>query len=167
MKKIIFYKCHFCLQNINVYGIEKHFTTFHKFRSSIENEYVCEFCDDFEDFPSQTDLFHHIQNTHNLMNNQEIQSEGIPNVATLEDGKSRFLELNVNFNSQEDVFNLLQWIKFNDTNSFMTNHQEIQNEVLFYEENVSKISEDDDEKILHVEIVNAESNSVVDLNQKN
>ena len=29
---------------IDVYGIEKHFTTFHKFRSSTtESEYVCEF----------------------------------------------------------------------------------------------------------------------------
>ena len=62
----IFYKCHFCRQNIDFYGIEKHFTTFHKFRSSIESEYVCEFCDDFEEFHSQTNLFHHIQNTHNL-----------------------------------------------------------------------------------------------------
>ena len=40
----IFYKCHFCRQNIDFYGIEKHFTTFHKFRSSTtESEYVCEF----------------------------------------------------------------------------------------------------------------------------
>ena len=38
------YKCHFCRQNIDVYGIEKHFTTFHKFRNSVESEYVCEFC---------------------------------------------------------------------------------------------------------------------------
>ena len=37
------YKCHFCQQNIEVYGIEKHFATFHKFQSSIESEYVCEF----------------------------------------------------------------------------------------------------------------------------
>ena len=64
------------------------------------------------------------------MNNQEIQSEAIPNIDSLEDGKSRFLELIVNFNSQEDVFNLLQWIKLNDTNSFMTNHQEIEKDEL-------------------------------------
>ena len=39
-----FYKCHLCQQNIDEYGIEKHFTTFHKFRSSTtESEYVCEF----------------------------------------------------------------------------------------------------------------------------
>ena len=39
-----FYKCHLCQQNIDVYGIEKHFTTFPKFRSSTtESEYVCEF----------------------------------------------------------------------------------------------------------------------------
>ena len=82
------YNCHFCQQNIEVYGIEKHFATFHKFRSSIESEYVCEFCDDFEDFDSQTNLFHHIQNTHNLLNDQ---SEEIANIDTLEEGKSRFL----------------------------------------------------------------------------
>ena len=74
------YKCHFCPQNIDVYGIEKHFATFHNFRSSIESDYVCEFCDDFEEFESQTNLFHHIQNTHNLMNDEKIQSEEIRNV---------------------------------------------------------------------------------------
>ena len=98
------YKCHFCQQNIDVYGIAKHFAMFHKFRGSFENEYVCEFCDDFEEFQSQTSLFHHIQNTHNLTNDQEIQSEG--NVNTLEEGKSRFLQFIENFNAQEDVFNL-------------------------------------------------------------
>ena len=50
------YKCHFCQQNIDVYGIEKHFATFHKFRSSIESKHVCDFCDDFEKFHSQTNL---------------------------------------------------------------------------------------------------------------
>ena len=44
------YKCHFCQQNIDVYGIEKHFATFQKFRSPIESE----FCDDFAEFHSQT-----------------------------------------------------------------------------------------------------------------
>ena len=65
------YKCHFCQQNIEVYGIENHFTTFHNFRSSNKSNYVCEFCDDFEEFYSQTNLFHHIQNTHNLLNNEK------------------------------------------------------------------------------------------------
>ena len=74
------YICHFCQQNIDLHDIEKHFTTFHKFRSSIEREYVCEFCDDFEEF--------------NLLTN----------VDTLEEGKLRFLQLILNFNSQ---FNLL------------------------------------------------------------
>ena len=99
--------------------------------SAFESEYVCEFCDDdtIEVFYSQTNLFHHIQNTHNLINNQEIQLEAIPKVDTLEEGKSRFLQLIVNFNSQEDVFNLLEWIKCNDTNSFITNHQGIENEI--------------------------------------
>ena len=51
-----FYRCHFCQQNIDVFGIDKHFATFHKFRSSVESEYVCEFCDDdtIEVFYSQT-----------------------------------------------------------------------------------------------------------------
>ena len=117
-----FYKCHFCQQKIDVYGIEQHFATFHKFTNSFEREYICEFCDDFEEFHSQISLFHHIQNSHNLMNEEEIQSEAIANVGTLEEGKSRFLQFIVNFNSQEDVFNLLEWIKCNDTNSFITNH---------------------------------------------
>ena len=82
------YKCHFCQENIDVYGIEKHFATFHKFKNSVESEYVCEFCDDFEEFNSQTNLFHHIQNTHNLTNDKENQSEAIiSKVDTLEEGK--------------------------------------------------------------------------------
>ena len=88
-EKNSFYKCHFCQQNIDVYGIENHFATFHKFRSSFESEYVCEFCDDFEEFHSQTNLFHHIQIAHNLVNNP---SKEITNVDTLEEGKSRFLQ---------------------------------------------------------------------------
>ena len=123
-----FYKCHFCQQKIDVYGIEQHFTTFHNFRHSFEREYICEFCDDFEEFHSQISLFHHIQNSHNLMNEEQIQPEAIANVGTLEEGKSRFLQFIVNFNSQEDVFNLLEWIKCNDTNTFITNHQGIENE---------------------------------------
>ena len=43
----------------------------------------------------------------------------------------------MNFNSQEDIFNLLQWIKCNNTNTFMTNHHEIENEVMIVEENVN------------------------------
>ena len=176
------YKCHFCQQNIDVYDIEKHFSTFHKFKSSIESEYVCEFCDDFEEFHSQTDLFHHIQNAHNLVNDEEIQPTTITNVDTLEEGKSRFLQFILNFNSQEDVLNLLQWIKYNDnntfmsnhcdmknenfdTNRFMKNHYEIENEVLVVE-NVSKTTEDNDEKILHEDIDNSDSNSIIeDLDQ--
>ena len=147
------YKCHFCQQNIDVYCIEKHFTTFHKFKhsNSFESEYICEFCDDdnIEVFFSQTNLFHHIQNTHNLddMNDKEIlQSEArISNIIdTLEEGKSRFLQLIVNLKYQEDVFNLLQWIKSNNTNTFIANHHEgIENQL---EENVSKTFEEDDEK---------------------
>merc|ERR1712020_142292 len=68
-----FYKCHFCQQKIDMYGIEQHFTTFHNFRHSFEREYICEFCDDFEEFHSQISLFHHIQNSHNLMNEEEIR----------------------------------------------------------------------------------------------
>ena len=117
------YKCHFCHQNIDVYDIEKHFDTYHNLRSSIETKYVCDFCDDFEEFHSQTNLFHHIQNTHNLVNDQEIQSEAIENVDSSEEGKSRFLQWIVNFNSQEDVFNLLQWIKYNDNNTLLNYHQ--------------------------------------------
>ena len=149
------YKCHFCQQNIDVYGIEKHFATFHKFKhsNSFESEYICEFCDDdnIEVFFSQTNLFHHIQNTHNLddMNDKEIihSEAGISNIIdTLEEGKSRFLQLIVNFNSQEDVFNLLKWIKSNNTNTFIANHHEgIENQL---EENVSKTFEEDDEKNL-------------------
>ena len=155
------YKCHFCQQNIDVYGIEKHFATFHKFRRSIESDYVCEFCDDFEEFNSQANLFHHIQNTHNFKNDEKIKKEGIVNVNTLEEGKSRFLQLILNLNSQEDVFNLLQWIKFNDTNVFMTNHEEIENEVLVYEENLNKTTKDDDdneENTLNDDMDNSDSN---------
>ena len=162
------YKCHFCQKNIDVHGIEKHFTTFHNFRISIESNYVCEFCDDFEEFHSQTNLFHHIQNTHNLINNEKIQSEAIPSVDTLEEGKSRFVQLIMNFNYQEDVFNLLQWIKFNHTNTFMTNPQEIENEVLTFEENVRKTTIDcyNEENILHEEMDNSDSNLVSDLDQE-
>ena len=160
------YKCHFCQENINVYGIEQHFVTFHKFQNSFESEYVCEFCDDFEEFHSQTNLFQHIQNSHNILNDEEIQSESIANVDTLEEGKSRFLQLIVNFKSKDDVFNLLQWIKSNDTNTFITNHQGIENEYLVVKDNVSKMSEEYEEKSLLEDIVNAESNSEDDLNQE-
>ena len=162
------YKCHFCRQNIDVHGIEKHFATFHNFKSSLERDYVCEFCDDFEEFHSQTNLFHHIQNTHNLINEEIIQSEEIANVDTLEEGKSRFVQLIMNFNSQEDVFNLLQWIKCNDTNAFITNHQDIENKHLIVIENVSKINKEDDneENILHEETDNTDSNSLIDLDQE-
>ena len=176
------YKCHFCQQNIDLHDIEKHFTTFHKFRRSIESEYVCEFCDDFEEFHSQTNLFHHIQNTHNLVTDKETPPTAITNVDTLEEGKSRFLQLILNFNSQEDVFNLLKWIKFNDTNdafmsnyqelknenydtnTFMTNHHEIEKEFLIVEK--SKTTEDDDEKISHEDMQNSDSISVTDLDQE-
>ena len=161
------YKCHFCQQNIDVCGIEQHFATFHKFRYSFESEYVCEFCDDFEDFHSQTSLFHHIQNSHNLKNDEEIQSEAIENVDTLEEGKSRFLQLVVNFNSKEDVFNFLQWIKSNDTNTFITNHQEKVNQRLVVEENISITSKEDDaENILHENLNSADSNSEADLEEE-
>ena len=140
------YKCHFCQQNIDVYGIENHFATFHNFRNAVKSEYVCEFCDDFEEFHSQTNLFHHIQITHNLINNDK--DEEISKVDTLEEGKSKFLKFIVNFNSQEDVFNLLQWIKLNDTNTFLTNNPEIENQLLVVEEN-TKTNEDDEEEILH------------------
>ena len=120
------YKCHFCQESIDVYGIEKHFSTFHNFRNSSESEYICDFCDDFEEFQSQTNLFHHIQNTHNLTNDTDIQSEvANSKVVTLEEGKSRFLQLIVAFNSHEDIFNLLQWIKHNDMSTFLANHPEI------------------------------------------
>ena len=162
-----FYKCHFCYQKIDMYGIEQHFATFHKFRHSYEREYICEFCDDFEDFHSQTSLFHHIQNFHNLKNDEEIQSEAIENVDTLEEGKSRFLQLIVNFNSKEDVFNFLQWIKSNDTNTFITNHQEKVNQRLVFEENISITSiEDDAENILHENLNSADSNSEADLEEE-
>ena len=114
-------------------------------------------------------IFHYIQNTHNLKNDIEIQSvAAISKVDTLEEGKSRFLQFIVDFNSREDVFNLLQWIKSNDTNTFMTyNPQEIDNQVHVFEENISKTTEVDDEKILHEEdIGNADSNSEVDLDQE-
>ena len=60
----------------------------------------------------------------------------------------------------------MQWIKFNDTNSFMTNHQEIQKQALVYEENVSKTTEDDAEKILYEDMANTESISIEDLDQE-
>ena len=91
-----------------------------------------------------TEWFHHIQFTHNLIN--DGKDEDISKVDSLEEGKSKFLKFIVNFNSQEDVFNLLQWIKFNDTNTFLTNHLEIENQLV--EENISKTTEDDEE-ILH------------------
>ena len=117
-----FYKCHFCQQNIDVYGIEKHFVTFHNFKNSFENEYICEFCDDdvdkIEVFNSQTDLLDHIQITHNS-EEEKIQ----PEVDSLEEGKLKFLQWIVNFKSQEDVFNLLYWIKCSDTNIFVTENK--------------------------------------------
>ena len=123
------YKCYFCQEIIEVYGIEKHFATFHKFRNSRESEYICEFCDDVEEFHSQTSLFHHIQNTHNLTNDTEMQSEVAKlKVFSLEEGKSRFLQLIVDFNSHEDIFNLLLWIKHNDINTLLANHLEIDNQ---------------------------------------
>ena len=69
------YKCHFCQENIDLYGIEKHFASFHKFRHSFESQYICEFCDDVEEFDSQTNLFQHIQNTHNVTNDTESEVE--------------------------------------------------------------------------------------------
>ena len=159
------YKCHFCHQNIDVYDIETHFATYHNFRSSIETKYVCDFCDDFEEFHSQTNLFHHIQNTHNLVNDH---SKVIENVDSLEEGKSRFLQLIVNFKSEKDIFNLLQWIKSNDTNTFITNHQRIENEYLMdiVEDNISKTSEEYEEKILLEDILNTGTNSKDDLDQE-
>ena len=161
----ILYKCHFCQQNIDVYDIRKHFSMFHKFRDSFESEYVCEFCDEFEEFESQTNLFHHIQDTHNLTNDKEIKSEAITYVNTLEEGKSRFLQFIVNFNSQDDVFNLLQWIKFNDANILMTNHQKFENQFQTVGEKISKSIEEDHEKILHDNMDNTDSYS--EYNQEN
>ena len=143
------YKCHFCHENIDVYGIEKHFATFHQFRNSSKSEYICEFCDDFEEFNSQTNLFHHIQNTHNLTK-----------VVTLEEGKSRFLQLIVDFNSHEDIFNFLQWIKHNDMSRFLANHPEIDNQFSTFEDNLGETNEEED-------IDNTDSNSVVDFDQEN
>ena len=159
------YKCHFCQESIDVYGIDNHFATFHKFRHSSESEYVCEFCDDFEEFHSQTNLFHHIQNTHNLTNDIENQSEVTNSkVDTLEEGKLRFLQLIVDFNSQEDVFNLLQWIKLNDANTFMTNHEKVNNQFLILEKNIStNTTEEDDEMVLYDDMDNTDSFSKVDL----
>ena len=34
------YKCHFCQQYIDVYGIEQHFATFHRFGNSFESEWA-------------------------------------------------------------------------------------------------------------------------------
>ena len=143
------YKCHFCHENIDVYGIEKHFATFHQFRNSSKSEYICEFCDDFEEFHSQTNLFHHIQNTHHLTK-----------VVTLEEGKSRFLQLIVDFNSHEDIFNLLQWIKHNDMSTFLANHPEIDNQFSTFEDKIGETTKEED-------IDNTDSNSVVDFDQEN
>ena len=110
------YKCHYCKQKIDRSDIEKHMMIFHKFIIS-ENENLCEVCDIF--FDASNYLLEHIQNVHERENpNEPVELE------SLEDGKSKFLKLMSNFKSQEDAFNLLYWIKCNNTDIFLTTNQD-------------------------------------------
>ena len=53
------------------------------------------------------------------------------------------------------------------TNSFMTKHQEVENQDLVFEENISKLTEEDDDKSLGEHMNNPDSISAVDLDQEN
>ena len=100
------YKCHFCPQNMELYEIEKHFKTFHKFRSS-HDEYYCEFCDSDEVFHTKDDLLEHI---HSI---QHIAEKAIPEskMECLDEGKLKFLHLMSNFKSQKDAFSTRTYLK--------------------------------------------------------
>ena len=120
IKKKDFYNCHFCPQNMELYEIEKHFKTFHKFRCS-DDEYYCEFCDSDEAFQTKDELLEHI---HSI---QHIAAKAIPEprMESFDVGKLKFLNLMANFKSQKDAINLLFWIKCNDTETFLE-QQEIE-----------------------------------------
>ena len=140
IKKKDFYNCNFCPQNMELYEIEKHFKTFHKFRCS-DDEYYCEFCDSDEAFQTKDELLEHI---HSI---QHIAAKAIPEprMESFDVGKLKFLNLMANFKSQKDAINLLFWIKCNDTETFLE-HQEIEtNEFLnrLQDENADPIFDGD------------------------
>ena len=116
------YKCHFCPRNIKLHNIDKHFKIFHKFGHS-DTEYYCEFCDSQEAFLTRDNLLEHIHSV------QHIAEKAIPEskMESLDEGKSKFLHLMTNFESQKDAVNFLFWIKCNDTKTFLDNH-EIEND---------------------------------------
>ena len=66
------------------------------------------------------ELLEHIQNVHEGENQNKPDEE----IESLEDGKSKFLDLMSYFKSQEDAFNLLYWIKCNNTDIFLTTNQD-------------------------------------------
>ena len=109
------YNCHFCQQNIELHNIEKHFKTFHKFRGPNSSEFYCEFCDTDEIFQNEIDLLEHIKNIQHE-GEKEIPNHSEMNLESLEEGKSKFLQLLVGFKSKDDALNLLYWIKCNDIN---------------------------------------------------
>ena len=102
------YRCHFCNLNIERYDIENHFDKFHKFRSP-SPEHVCGFCED-EVFNSKNDLLKHNKYVHDY--DEEMQMYfAEARVETFEEGKSKFVQFMTNFNSEDDAFSLLNWIK--------------------------------------------------------
>ena len=137
------YKCHFCPRNIKLHNIDKHFKIFHKFGQS-DIEYYCEFCDSQEVFLTRDDLLEHIYTAVQHMARKSIPES---KMESLEEGKSKFLHLMSNFESQNDAINLLFWIKCNDTKTFLDNHEiendEFQNKVLDnFEENEYQTTSD-------------------------
>ena len=102
------YRCHFCNLNIERYDIENHFDKFHKFRSPSPPEHVCGFCED-QVFNSKNDLLKHNKYVHDYDEEMQMYSEA--RVETFEEGKSKFVQFMTNFNSEDDAFSLLNWIK--------------------------------------------------------
>ena len=84
--------------------------------SDENNENICLVCDLVF---NEHELLEHIQNVHEGENQNKPKE-----IESLEDGKSKFLDLLSNFKSQEDAFNLLYWIKCNNTDIFLTTNQD-------------------------------------------
>ena len=138
------YKCHFCPRNIKLHNIDKHFKIFHKFGHS-DTEYYCEFCDSQEIFLTRDDLLEHIHSIEHMAEKAIPESK----MESLDEGKSKFLHLMTNFESQKDATNFLFWIKCNDTKTFLDNHKnennEFQNTVQdYFEENEDQTMSDGD-----------------------
>ena len=147
-----FYKCHFCPRNIKLHNIDKHFKIFHKFGHS-DIEYYCEFCDSQEVFLTRDDLLEHI-----YTDVQHMAGKTIPEskMESLEEGKSKFLHLMSNFESQKDAIKLLFWIKCNDTKTFLDNH-EIENDDEFQNKVQDNFEENEDQTTSDRDFTNSNS----------